>query len=106
MIQVRGMVLNRKSNQVLSDKSDYTQWGLPKEAKARLGKGGVTGNIAYSPDGTRMAVASHIGVWIYDAQSGEEIDFLWSVGPLVRLLTNKKINLSGGETRLDHLYEF
>ena len=93
----KGDGTEQESNQVLSDKGDYTEWGLPKEAKARLGKGKITGNIAYSPDGTRMAVASHIGVWIYDAQSGEEIDFLWSVGPLVRLLTNKKINLSGGE---------
>ena len=51
---------------------DYTRWSLPEGAKARLGKGYITGNIAYSPDGTRLAMASSIGVWIYDAQTGEE----------------------------------
>ena len=45
---------------------DYTQWGLPDGAKARLGKGTISGNIAYSPDGTRLAVASGIGIWLYD----------------------------------------
>ena len=40
---------------------DYTQWSLPEGAKARLGKGHITGNIAYSPDGTRLAMASSIG---------------------------------------------
>ena len=31
---------------------DYTQWGLPEGAKARLGKGSIR-EITYSPDGTR-----------------------------------------------------
>ena len=55
---------------------DYTQLSLPEGAKARLGKGWISGNIAYSPDGTRLAVASSIGIWIYDAQTGEELDLL------------------------------
>ena len=45
---------------------DYTRWGLPEGAKARLGKGWLFGNIAYSPDGTRLAVCSSIGIWLYD----------------------------------------
>ena len=48
---------------------DYTQWGLPEGAKARLGKGWISGNIAYSPDGARLAVASNIGIWIYDMET-------------------------------------
>ena len=55
---------------------DYTQWSLPEGAKARLGKGHITGNITYSPDGTRLAVASSIGIWIYDAHTGEELALL------------------------------
>ncbi len=51
---------------------DITQWNLPEGAKARLGKGGIN-TIAYSQDGTRLAVGSSIGVWIYDAHSGEEL---------------------------------
>ena len=54
---------------------DYTQFSLPAGAKARLGKG-WTFEIAYSPDGRRLAVASSIGIWLYDAQTGEEVDLL------------------------------
>ena len=32
--------------------------------------------IAYSPDGTRLAVANSIGIWIYDAQTGEDLKIL------------------------------
>ena len=55
--------------------ADYTQWGLPEGAKARFGKGSIN-EIASSPDGTRLAVASSIGIWIYDAESGEELALL------------------------------
>ena len=60
------------SNQVLSDPGDYTQWQLPEGAKARLGKGKITGNIAFSPDGTRLAVGGSIGIWIYDVRLDKE----------------------------------
>ena len=43
---------------------DYTQWHLPEGAKARLGKGSIS-DIQYSPDGTRLAVASSLGIWLY-----------------------------------------
>ena len=39
---------------------DYTRWGLPEGAKARLGKGVITA-IAYSPDGSRSVVGSVFG---------------------------------------------
>ena len=51
---------------------DYTEWELPKKAKARLGKGGIH-TLQFSPDGTRLAVGSDIGVWLYDAKTGKEI---------------------------------
>ena len=54
---------------------DSHQWHLPDGAKMRLGKGGVQG-IKYSPDGTTLAVASYIGIWIYDAQTGEELNLI------------------------------
>ncbi|MDE0018078.1 MAG: WD40 repeat domain-containing protein [Candidatus Poribacteria bacterium] len=53
----------------------YMQWSLPEGAKARLGKGRIS-DVVYSPDGTRLAVASGIGIWLYDAQTGEELDLL------------------------------
>ena len=55
---------------------DSPQWGLPDGATARLGKGTIYGNIAYSPDGTRLAVASGIGIWLYDTATHQEIALL------------------------------
>ena len=48
---------------------------LPEGVKARLDKGRIN-EIQYSPDSTRLAVASSIGIWSYDAQTGEELDLL------------------------------
>ena len=55
---------------------DYTRWGLPEGAKVRLGKGRISGNIVYSPDGTRLAVASSIGIWLYDTGTYQEVALL------------------------------
>ena len=55
---------------------DYTRWNLPEGAKMRLGKGEISGNIAYSPDGTRLAVASTIGIWLYDTSTHQEVALL------------------------------
>ena len=51
---------------------DYTQWHLPEGAIARLGKGGIN-EIAYSPDGNRLAVATRIGIWLYNTHTGAEV---------------------------------
>lgn len=54
---------------------DSPQWHLPDRAKTRYGKGTVR-EIKYSPDGTMMAVASAIGIWIYDVQTTEALYLL------------------------------
>ena len=54
---------------------DSPQWGLPEGAKARLGKG-VINEIRHSPDGTRLAVASGIGIWLYDTATHQEVALL------------------------------
>ena len=51
---------------------DYTQWHLPEGAKLRLGKGNIN-DVKFSQDGTLLAVATGIGVWLYDAPTGAEI---------------------------------
>ena len=51
---------------------DYRQWYLPEEATMRLGKGKVF-DIAFSPNGKHFAVASSIGIWIYDTHTYKEI---------------------------------
>ena len=54
---------------------DHTRRSLPDGVIARLSKGWIL-DIAYSNDGTQLAVGSSIGVWIYNAHTGAEIDFL------------------------------
>lgn len=53
----------------------HTQFSLPPDAKARLGKGSIT-EIAYAPDGNLFAVASSAGIWLYDTQTYQERAFL------------------------------
>ncbi|MDE0484014.1 MAG: hypothetical protein OXI67_15660, partial [Candidatus Poribacteria bacterium] len=73
---------------------DYTKWHLPKGAKLRLGKGYIN-EIAYSPDSSRLAVASSIGIWIYNAETGEELDlFTGHTGPVERFLWDYDNNVS------------
>ena len=61
--------------QTVTDVQDYTQLSLPEGAKARLGKGWIN-EIAYSPDGTRLAVAGGIGIWLYDTATYQELALL------------------------------
>ena len=51
------------------------QSNLPAGAIARLGRGSIN-EIQYSPDGTRLAVATSIGIWLYDIAMGQEIALL------------------------------
>ena len=50
---------------------DNTQVGLPEGAIARLGKGGIN-IMRFSPDGSRLAVGTDVGVWLYDVPDGKE----------------------------------
>ena len=54
---------------------DPSNWDLPEGSIARLGKGAL-GSVKYSPDGNRLIVSSAIGIWIYDAHTGVELDFI------------------------------
>ena len=44
------------------------KWHLPEGAKARLGNGKLN-NVIFSPDGTRVAVSTSIGIWVYDTHT-------------------------------------
>ena len=58
---------------------DYSRVNLPDGAIARLGKGGVSyrdRGIAFSPDGSRLAVATSMGIWLYDAETFDELKLL------------------------------
>ncbi|MDE0088598.1 MAG: WD40 repeat domain-containing protein [Candidatus Poribacteria bacterium] len=65
----------RAQSEVIDDQDDFTKWALPENATARFGKGRII-QMQYSPDDTQLAVATPIGIWIYDAQSGEELNLL------------------------------
>lgn len=50
---------------------DYTtRWHLPEGAVVRLGRG-IVYDIKYFQDGSQFAVATSIGIWIYDALTGK-----------------------------------
>ena len=54
---------------------DYQTWHLPDGAIIRLGKGRLGDSdrlAAFSPDGQSLAVASDIGVWLYDVATLRE----------------------------------
>ena len=51
------------------------QRNLPKDAKARIGKGRII-DVAYVPERNQFAVACSSGIWFYDANSLEEQGFI------------------------------
>ena len=59
-------------NTFAQDVEDITPLGLPEGAIARLGKGSIE-DMSISPSGKHLAVASIIGIWIYDTETGKEI---------------------------------
>ena len=66
------------STQAQEVDSDYTYLGLPDGTKARLGKSAIArvNGIALSPDGSQLAAATTIGIWIYDTDTSKEIALL------------------------------
>ena len=80
----------------------YPQWELPKAAKARLGKGDINA-IQFSPDGTQLAVATDIGVWIYDAKTGKEKSLFGGICGLLIFSPDGRFLVSGGADYFSNL---
>ena len=77
---------------------DNTKVGLPEGAIARLGKGGIN-IMRFSPDGTRLAVGTDVGVWVYDVPDGNETALFTGYTGQVNALafsSDGKILASGG----------
>ena len=54
-------------------------WHLPDGTTARLGRGALSdreGAIAFSPDGRLLAVATGIGIWLYEAETALAVALL------------------------------
>jgi len=58
-----------------SASQDNAQVGLPEGAIARIGKGSL-GQIHFSPDGSKLAVSTSIGIWFHDPNTGKELELL------------------------------
>ena len=101
---------NDVSASVAEVESDETSknpahWKLPKAAKARFGKGGIT-TIQFSPDGTLLAVGSRIGVWLYDVETGEEKSlFGGGMCDALRFSPDGRFLTASSEERLIQLWE-
>ena len=50
-----------------------SQWHLPDDATMRIGIGRIN-EITYSPYGTKMAVATNIGIWLYETETAKELN--------------------------------
>ena len=74
-IFILSLILISIINQHISFAQDTSQWHVPDGAMARLGKGGING-ITYSPDSVQLIIASSIGVWGYNMDTGEELPLL------------------------------
>ena len=87
---------------------DYTRLGLPEGAKARLGTGGVSGNIAYSSDGVYLAVANSTGAWLYNARNWQVLNLFTGHTGIVTTIAfspDDSMLVSGSEDETIHLWD-
>ncbi len=52
--------------------NEVTTWTLPEGAIARLGRG-IVRDMAFSPDGVHLAVATEIGLWFYERRTMQPV---------------------------------
>ena len=109
-----GKISNQQPNDVSASVAEaeadeivknHAHWKLPKAAKARFGKGGIT-TIQFSPDGTLLAVGSNIGVWLYDVETGEEKSlFAGGVCKALQFSPDSRFLTASSEETLIQLWE-
>ncbi len=75
------MKQNQRHFQSLPGDNGFTTWALPEGATGLFGQGDVL-DMAYSPDGKYLAVATSIGLWWYELSTMSPVD-LWNTGQRV-----------------------
>lgn len=82
----------------------FAQSPIPEGAIEWFGKGRIY-DIQYSPDGTRLAVATSLGIWIYDATTYQPLHFLKKHEDLVeRIVFSPDGNIIASEERFDKIH--
>ena len=86
---------------------DYSKWKLPAGAVSRIGKGQIN-DVKFSSDGKLLVVASSVGIWLYDVNTGKELDLLTEHTGTVNTLVfspDGKTFASGGGDAIIHLWD-
>ena len=77
--------------------------GLPPQVNYRLGKGGIN-VMQFSPDGSKLAVGSSVGAWVYDIETGEGIPMQFNQPRNITTLTfstdGKSLTTCGYNSRI------
>ena len=90
---------------------DSQTWSLPNGAATRLGNGSINDQtdrtVSFSPDGQHVAVASGIGIWLYDTATLRESALLEHRSPVlsVSFSRNGSMLASGLKDGTVHLWD-
>ncbi|MDE0683128.1 MAG: WD40 repeat domain-containing protein [Candidatus Poribacteria bacterium] len=83
---------------------DSHQWRLPEGTIEWFGKGRIY-DVKYTPDGTRLAVATTLGIWIYDATTYQPLHFFKKHENLVeRIVFSPDGSILASEERFDKIH--
>ena len=83
---------------------DAYQWRLPEGAIEWFGKGRIY-DVKYAPDGTRLAVATAIGIWIFDATTYQPLHFFKKYEDLIeRIVFSPDGRILASEERFDKIH--
>ena len=78
---------------------DFQTWHLPEGALARLGKGAIGEGdraVALSSDGKYLAVASGVGVWLYEMATSRALALLPTASPVYSVAFSRGTMLASG----------